>query len=230
MRSNHSGKLPTDITPCSCVRRKREPSTRPRRYRSRRCRARVWDRSKRNTCPVTRRCHAVERRCTVELDKRLAARHTRAALYALATVIDCRVRDGSAAAAAATDVTGIWLTEGSEALIRIAPCGGDSICGTITWLREPNDPATGMPKADTKNPDPSRRSQPIVGVRIFYDMKPSGADQWSGKVYSTKDGAVVDGKLSAKSDNEIRIQGCFLAFCGGQNWTRQRAPAHHGKS
>jgi uncharacterized protein (DUF2147 family) len=136
----------------------------------------------------------------------------------------------SAAAAAATDVTGIWLTEGSEALIRIAPCGGDSICGTITWLREPNDPATGMPKADTKNPDPSRRSQPIVGVRIFYDMKPSGADQWSGKVYSTKDGAVVDGKLSAKSDNEIRIQGCFLAFCGGQNWTRQRAPAHHGKS
>ena len=124
--------------------------------------------------------------------------------------------------ALAADLSGTWLTGEREALVRIAPCGGGAICGTVTWLREPIDPETGKRKTDTKNPDPSKRSRPLIGVRVFYDMKPSGSDRWSGKIYSTDDGAVVDGQLMATGPDALRIQGCLGAFCGSQNWTRQR--------
>jgi uncharacterized protein (DUF2147 family) len=81
-----------------------------------------------------------------------------------------------AGGASAADLTGTWITEKREALIRIAPCGG-GLCGTVTWLAEPNDPDTGKPKTDSKNPDPGRRSRPLLGSRVFYDMRPSGGDQ-----------------------------------------------------
>jgi uncharacterized protein (DUF2147 family) len=135
-----------------------------------------------------------------------------------------------ATVAAAADLTGVWVTEEREALIRIASCGGGAICGTVAWLRDPIDPDTGRPKTDTKNPDPSRKSRPLIGVRIFYDMKPSGADQWAGKIYSTDDGVVVNGQLIAKGSDAMRIQGCVFGLCSGQNWTRERAAGRRGKS
>jgi uncharacterized protein (DUF2147 family) len=134
----------------------------------------------------------------------------------------------AASPASPADLSGTWLTGEGEALVRIAPCGRDTICGTVAWLREPIDPETGKRKADFKNPDPSKRARPLIGVRVFYDMKPSGADRWSGKIYSTDDGAVVDGQLIATDPDKLRIQGCLGAFCGSQNWTRQRGSARRG--
>jgi uncharacterized protein (DUF2147 family) len=134
----------------------------------------------------------------------------------------------AAPSALAVDLSGTWLTGEREALVRIAPCGRGAICGTVAWLREPIDPETGKRKTDSKNPDPGKRARPLIGVRVFYDMKPSGPDQWSGKIYSTDDGAVVDGQLIATGPDELRIQGCLGAFCGSQNWTRQRASGRRG--
>jgi len=59
-------------------------------------------------------------------------------------------------------------------------------------------------------------------------MKPSGPDRWSGKIYSTDDGAVVAGQLIATGPDEMRIQGCLAAFCGSQTWTRQRGSGRRG--
>ena len=130
--------------------------------------------------------------------------------------------------ASAADLSGTWLTGEREALVRIAPCGRGAICGTVAWLREPIDPETGKRKTDSKNPDPSKRARPLIGVRVFYDMKPSGSDRWSGKIYSTDDGAIVDGQLIATGPDELRIQGCLGAFCGSQNWNRQRGSGGRG--
>jgi uncharacterized protein (DUF2147 family) len=124
-------------------------------------------------------------------------------------------------AAVAADLTGTWLTEKHEALIRISACGG-GLCGTVTWLAEPNDPATGKPKTDDKNPDPSRRSRPLLGSRVFYGMRPSGPDHWTGQIYSVDDGITVQGQLIAKGPDQMRIQGCVLGICSGENWTRRR--------
>ena len=50
----------------------------------------------------------------------------------------------SCSAALAADPAGMWLTQGGNSRIRIADCGG-ALCGTIVWLKEPNDPDTGKP-------------------------------------------------------------------------------------
>src|ERR1044071_2661710 len=61
----------------------------------------------------------------------------------------------------AADPTGTWSTEGGKATVRIASCGTE-LCGTIVALKEPNDPATGRPKTDVNNPDPSKRNRPMI--------------------------------------------------------------------
>ena len=61
--------------------------------------------------------------------------------------------------ALALDPIGNWLTEESEATIRIANCGAE-LCGSIVAIREPTDPTTGRPKTDKNNPDASKRNRP----------------------------------------------------------------------
>src|SRR5215831_546459 len=85
-------------------------------------------------------------------------------------------------AALAADPHGTWLTEGGRSRIRITDCGA-ALCGSITWLKEPTDPETGQPKTDKQNADASKRNRPLIGVTIVLNMKPAGADKWSGEVY-----------------------------------------------
>ena len=56
------------------------------------------------------------------------------------------------APALAADPLGTWLTGEKDAQVRITNCGG-AICGSLVWLKEPNDPATGRPKTDKNNTD-----------------------------------------------------------------------------
>src|SRR5205807_10118996 len=56
----------------------------------------------------------------------------------------------------------------------------------------PNDLATGQPWTDKKNPDPSKRSRPLIGVMVFISMKPSGPGKWSGTLYDTSRGVNVE--------------------------------------
>jgi uncharacterized protein (DUF2147 family) len=133
-----------------------------------------------------------------------------AALAALAT-----------ASAAAADPTGTWTTEGGKSRVRIAACG-NALCGTIVWLAEPNDPATGKPKTDRNNADSGKRARPLVGVQIVLGMKPNGTDKWSGQVYNAEDGKTYSGNLTLSGANALRLEGCALGgmICKGQTWSR----------
>jgi uncharacterized protein (DUF2147 family) len=46
---------------------------------------------------------------------------------------------------AAADPVGTWQTENGRSRVKIVPCG-DALCGTIVWLKDPNDPETGKPR------------------------------------------------------------------------------------
>jgi uncharacterized protein (DUF2147 family) len=126
---------------------------------------------------------------------------------------------GSSAHAA--DPAGTWLTQAGTSRIRIADCGG-ALCGTIVWLKEPNDPDTGKPKTDKNNADQSKRSRPLLGVQIVLGMKPSGADKWAGQVYNAEDGKTYSGNLTMNGASNLTLQGCALGglVCKGQTWTR----------
>jgi uncharacterized protein (DUF2147 family) len=121
----------------------------------------------------------------------------------------------------AADPIGTWLTENGRSRVKVADCGG-ALCGTIIWLKEPNDPETGKPKTDKNNADASKRGRPLIGVPIVLSMKPNGGNKWSGQVYSPEEGKVFSGNLTETGPNAVRLEGCALGglVCKGQNWTR----------
>ena len=84
-------------------------------------------------------------------------------------------------AALAANPEGNWLSEDGGTKVRISTCGGNKLCATLVWLDHPIDPATGRPKTDRLNPDPAKRSRPLIGLQVVNALAPSGPNTWSGR-------------------------------------------------
>lgn len=121
------------------------------------------------------------------------------------------IRFRIAAAAAATllstiaahgqDAAGTWQRDTGESRVRIAPCGG-ALCGSIVWLKSSDGPAK-------------------IGQRVFFDMKPAGANEWSGQAFNPEDGKNYTGKMTL-AGNKLTTRGCALGglICKSVTWTR----------
>jgi uncharacterized protein (DUF2147 family) len=126
------------------------------------------------------------------------------------------------APARAADAIGTWYTADKDSQVKITNCGG-ALCGTLVWLKQPNDPATGKPKLDKNNADASKQSRPLLGVPIVLAMKPSGPNAWSGNVYNASDGKTYTGSFTMTGDNTADLKGCVMSvFCKSQTWTRAK--------
>ena len=128
-----------------------------------------------------------------------------------------------AAPAQAADPLGTWVTPEKDQ-VRIVNCGG-ALCGSLVFLKEPNDPDTGKPKLDKHNADASKQSRPMLGVTIVIGMKPSGTpDKWDGSVYNAKDGKTYSGSLTMTGPNTAELKGCVLGglICKSQTWSRAK--------
>ena len=123
-------------------------------------------------------------------------------------------------APALADPTGLWLDKDGWT-IRIQPCGPD-LCAAIASVKPPLDPATGKPWTDKNNADTSKRSRPLVGVEVLSGMRPSGANKWSGQLYDADRGHTFSGNLLELDQDTIRIEGCLLLLCGGEELHRTR--------
>jgi uncharacterized protein (DUF2147 family) len=110
----------------------------------------------------------------------------------------------SVPAAIAGDATGVWTREDGAAKIRFAACGGGTVCGFIAWKRDPKAPGA-------------------IGEKVFFDMKPNGADSWAGTAYNPEDGRRYTGKVSVSGDHLVTA-GCVLGglICKSYGWTRAR--------
>ena len=104
--------------------------------------------------------------------------------------------------ALAGDVRGEWARDDGKAKVRLANCGGDAICGSISWLRDKDDPGK-------------------VGQQVFFDMKPSGDNAWAGRAFNPEDGKTYSGKMTMSGDHLVTA-GCVLGglICKSLNWTR----------
>ncbi|MEJ2374910.1 MAG: DUF2147 domain-containing protein [Pseudolabrys sp.] len=134
---------------------------------------------------------------------------------AIVVVLFCAFTLGSADAASPT---GTWLTQKGDAHIRISHCG-KALCGTVVWLKDAIDPATGKPPVDGRNPDPRKRGRKIFGLRIFA-MAPNGQGTWAGSIYNSDDGQTYAGKLLWHGAGRLEVQGCAGVICGGEMWRR----------
>jgi uncharacterized protein (DUF2147 family) len=111
---------------------------------------------------------------------------------------------------------GDWIVGNKQARIRVVDCAG-SVWGVISWEEKPG--------FDTNNPDPAKRSRPMLGVPIVLGMKPAGPNKWTGAIYNSAWGKTFSGGLALEKPDTLRITGCLLGFlCGGENWSRATEP------
>lgn len=125
-----------------------------------------------------------------------------------------------ASADSTVDPTGVWLTEAGDAKIQVSRCGV-SLCGTIIWLKDPIDPATGGPQLDDKNSNPALTRRPIIGINIFEAMKSVSEVKWSGRIYNADNGKTYASDVTLAGPRKLEVRGCIMAFlCGGETWTK----------
>ncbi len=121
--------------------------------------------------------------------------------------------------ALASGPQGSWLSETGDTKVKVSDCGG-KLCGTVVWLGRPVD-ATGKPKTDKLNPDPAKRSHPLLGLLVVRGLSPSGPDKWSGTIYNADDGNIYQASMTVQGDSKARVQGCVLGIlCKSHTWTR----------
>ena len=102
----------------------------------------------------------------------------------------------------ADDVLGIWLRDNGNVQVKFETCG-DAVCGNVAWLKPGSD------------------SKAKLGQRLFFDMRPSGANSWTGKAESPDDGSIYSGKMSVEGSTLI-TSGCIVGglICKPANWRR----------
>ena len=103
--------------------------------------------------------------------------------------------------------------------MKVSKCGG-GICGVIVWLRQPIEPATGKPAVDDKNPNPVLAKRPMIGLPLFLSLHSAGTARWMGQIYNADDGRIYDSHISLPGPDQLRVEGCVGAFCGGETWSR----------
>jgi uncharacterized protein (DUF2147 family) len=125
-------------------------------------------------------------------------------------------------APSADAIIGKWLNEDQDAHVQIYKDNG-KYYGKIVWLKEPNEPATGLPKVDDDNEDESLRSRAVMGLVLLKDFIYDGDGEWEdGTIYDPKNGKTYDCYMNFDENGILKIRG-YIGFSWiGRNtyWTR----------
>lgn len=105
--------------------------------------------------------------------------------------------------ALSADLSGVWLRDSGASKVKFGPCGG-AMCGHIVWLKPGADPNA------------------KVGQRVFFDMKPNGANSWTGHAFNPADGKTYSGKMTLNGGT-LTTSGCVMGIiCKSATWTRAK--------
>lgn len=131
-----------------------------------------------------------------------------------ATALALGLALASPAAAQANTVEGNWKTDDGKSVIQFYKCGAQ-MCGKIARFLVP-EPKGGA--LDDKNPDKALRSRKLLGLRIFWNLAPSGT-RFKGKGYSPEDGRNFNAEVW-REGNTLKVRGCVLVICRTASFTK----------
>jgi uncharacterized protein (DUF2147 family) len=123
-------------------------------------------------------------------------------------------------AAGPADPSGTWRTDDGSARIRIERCGArrEQICGYVVWIKQPDAP-DGGPPTDQRNPDPAKRSRPVLGHQLIMGLTPDPDGHFAGRLYNAGNGKYVDISLWRETSDRLSLKGCMLSIlCGTRTW------------
>ena len=117
-------------------------------------------------------------------------------------------------------VVGKWLSATSEGQIEIYK-RGDKYFGKLSWIKEPND-EKGKPKVDAKNPNPSLKTKPILGLEILKDFIFEDGKWTDGTIYDPQTGKTYSCNLTLKENGQLNIRGYIGISLIGRSETWKR--------
>ena len=118
-------------------------------------------------------------------------------------------------------IIGVWETGSGKARVNIIK-SGNYYYGRIVWLREPNN-EEGKPKVDKNNPDESKITSPLLGMRMLAGFEFKGNNVWEdGTIYDPESGSTYNCIISLTDNNSMNIRGFIgiSAFGRTDVWRR----------
>ena len=114
-------------------------------------------------------------------------------------------------------IVGYWLAP--QSIFEIKNCDG-ALCAEIVqiFVAEGVDPKSIL---DINNMDPELQSRPLIGINIFEGFNgefDSKTTLQGGRIYNPRDGKTYKSRLRLLDNGNLRVEGCVLFFCGGDEW------------
>lgn len=118
-----------------------------------------------------------------------------------------------------TAPVGLWKTEDAE--IEIFEVDG-TLSGKIAALNKEYT-SDGIEKTDISNPDPAKRSRPLIGLVFMTGFIPEGSGKWDhGTVYDPKSGNTYSSFLEYSGGDTLKLRGYIGISLLGRTavWTK----------
>ena len=116
-------------------------------------------------------------------------------------------------------IAGIWLSPKKEIKIQIFE-KNNAYYGKIIWIKKGS--AYSKYAVDAKNPKPSLRQRPLIGLTILNNFKydQQKMDWEHGCIYHPKYGKTFRGKMALKDAKTLKITGYWGVLKDSGIWTR----------
>ena len=128
----------------------------------------------------------------------------------------------TAASFAQSNIKGYWLAGEGNTIVEISELEDGALQGKIVWMKRPVD-KKGQPHKDKNNPDRSLRNRTLMGLPMIERLDYEN-DNWSGKMYSPKNGKTVDVSFALRGEDQLKVQVKFRGFKREQTWYRTELP------
>lgn len=104
-------------------------------------------------------------------------------------------------------IIGEWEVGSGKAHIQISKYG-DKYSGKMVWLKVPLYKDGKTTKRDTKNPDESKRTVPIIGLTNLLGFVYKGKNTWgNGTIYDPENGNTYNCVMKLIDENTLDVRG-----------------------
>tara|TARA_B110000263_G_C15199948_1_gene460165 strand:+ start:11 stop:496 length:486 start_codon:yes stop_codon:yes gene_type:complete len=114
-------------------------------------------------------------------------------------------------------IEGYWLT--SESIVEVKVCK-EFICAEIShvFVEEGVDSSSVL---DENNSNKDLQGRALIGINLFKEFKKELISKEvlkGGKIYNPRDGNFYKSTLALLKNGNLKIKGCVLFLCDGEEW------------